>query len=33
MIHSLDGEAKRFGVPGQSIIKIWIAKKLKEVSK
>ncbi|MBW1945994.1 MAG: CopG family transcriptional regulator [Deltaproteobacteria bacterium] len=33
MIHSLDKEAKRLGVPRQSIIKIWIAEKLKEVSK
>jgi len=33
MIHSLDKEAKRLGVPRQSIIKIWIAEKLKEISK
>ncbi len=33
MIHSLDREAKRLGVPRQSIIKIWIAERLKEVSK
>jgi len=33
MIHSLDKEAKRLGVPRQSIIKIWIAERLKEVSK
>ncbi len=33
MIHSLDKEAKRLGVPRQSIIKIWIADRLKEVSK
>ena len=32
MIHSLDKEAKRLGVPRQSIIKIWIAERLKEVS-
>jgi len=32
MIHSLDREAKRLGVPRQSIIKIWIAERLKEVS-
>jgi hypothetical protein len=32
MIHSLDKEAKRLGVPRQSIIKIWIAEKLKEAS-
>ncbi len=29
MIHSLDKEAKRLGVPRQSIIKIWIAERLK----
>ena len=33
MIHSLDKEAKRLGVPRQSIIKMWIAERLKEVSK
>ena len=33
MIHSLDREAKRLGVPRQSIIKIWIAERLKEISK
>ena len=33
MIHSLDKEAKRLGVPRQSIIKIWIAERLKAVSK
>ena len=33
MIHSLDKEAKRLGVPRQSIIKIWIAERLKKVSK
>ena len=32
MIHSLDKEAKRLGVARQSIIKIWIAERLKEVS-
>ncbi len=32
MIHSLDREAKRLGVPRQSIIKIWIAERLKEAS-
>ena len=32
MIHSLDKEAKRLGVPRQSIIKIWIAERLKELS-
>jgi hypothetical protein len=33
MVHSLDKEAKRRGVPRQSIIKIWIAERLKEISK
>ena len=33
MIQSLDKEAKRLGVPRQSIIKIWIAERLKEISK
>jgi hypothetical protein len=33
MIHSLDREAKRLGVPRQSIIKIWIAERLKEAAK
>ena len=33
IIQSLDKEAKRLGVPRQSIIKMWIAEKLKEVSK
>ena len=32
MIHHLDKEAKRLGVPRQSIIKIWIAERLKNVS-
>jgi hypothetical protein len=31
MIHSLDREAKRLGVTRQSIIKIWIADRLKEL--
>ena len=30
MIHSLDEEAKRLGVPRQSIIKIWIAERLEK---
>ena len=30
MIHSLDKEAKRLGVPRQSIIKIWLAERLKK---
>jgi len=32
MIHRLDKEAKRLGVPRQSIIKIWIAERLKKGS-
>jgi macrodomain Ter protein organizer (MatP/YcbG family) len=32
MIQDLDKEAKRLGVPRQSIIKIWIAERLKKVS-
>jgi macrodomain Ter protein organizer (MatP/YcbG family) len=32
MIHDLDKEAKRLGVPRQSIIKIWIAERLKKGS-
>ena len=32
MIHRLDREAKRLGVPRQSIIKIWIAERLQRVS-
>ena len=30
MIHSLDKEADRLGVTRQSIIKVWIAERLKE---
>ncbi|MFC1672096.1 type II toxin-antitoxin system BrnA family antitoxin [Planctomycetota bacterium] len=30
MIHSLDKEAKRLGVPRQSIIKVWLAERLEE---
>ena len=33
MIQSLDKEAKRLGVTRQSIIKIWIAERLKPISK
>ena len=29
MVHGLDREAKRMGVPRQSLIKIWIAERLK----
>jgi len=32
MIHRLDKEAKRLGVPRQSIIKIWIAERLQKIS-
>jgi hypothetical protein len=32
MIHQLDKEAKRLGVPRQSIIKVWIAERLKQAS-
>ena len=31
MIHRLDKEAKRLGVPRQSLIKIWIAERLEGV--
>jgi hypothetical protein len=30
MIHSLDKEAKRMGVPRQSIIKVWLAERLEK---
>jgi len=32
MIQSLDKEAKRLGVPRQSIIKIWLAERLQQIS-
>ncbi len=32
MIHSLDREARRLGVPRQSIIKMWIAERLERAS-
>ena len=32
MIHSLDKEAKRLGVTRQSIIKVWVAERLKKAS-
>ncbi len=32
MIHSLDKEARRLGVPRQSIIKIWLAERLEQTS-
>ena len=30
MIHALDKEAKRLGVPRQSIIKLWLAERLEK---
>ena len=33
MIHRLDKEAKRLGVPRQSLIKVWIADKLQKLTK
>lgn len=32
MIHSLDKEAKRLGVTRQSVIKVWLAERLKKAS-
>ena len=32
MIHLLDKEAKRLGVPRQSIIKVWVAERLGKAS-
>ncbi len=32
MVHSLDREAKRLGVTRQSVIKLWLAERLKQVS-
>lgn len=32
MIQQLDKEAKRLGVPRQSIIKVWVAERLEKVS-
>jgi len=31
MIHSLDKEAHRLGVPRQSIIKVWLAERLEKI--
>ena len=31
MIQSLDKEAKRLGVPRQSIIKVWVAERLERI--
>jgi hypothetical protein len=33
MIRSLDQEAGRLGVPRQSVIKVWIAERLSELTK
>ena len=30
ILHSLDKEAKRLGVPRQSIIKVWVAERLEK---
>lgn len=30
MVHSLDKEAQRLGVPRQSIIKLWVAERLEK---
>ena len=32
MIHLLDKEAKRLGVPRQAIIKVWVAERLEKAS-
>ena len=32
MVHLLDKEARRLGVPRQSIIKVWVAERLEKVS-
>ena len=32
MIHRLDKEAKRLGIPRQSIIKVWVAERLEKAS-
>jgi len=32
MIHLLDREARRLGVPRQSIIKVWVAERLEKAS-
>ncbi len=33
MIQSLDKEAKRLGVPRQSVIKVWVADRLEKMKK
>ncbi len=32
MVHQMDKEAKRLGLPRQAIIKVWIAERLKKAS-
>ncbi|MBI3344412.1 MAG: CopG family transcriptional regulator [Gammaproteobacteria bacterium] len=32
MVHLLDREAKRLGVPRQSVIKVWVAERLEKTS-
>ena len=32
MVHLLDKESKRLGVPRQSIIKVWVAERLEKAS-
>jgi hypothetical protein len=32
MVHSLDREAKRLGVPRQSLIKVWVAERLERAT-
>lgn len=32
MIHLLDKEARRLGVPRQSVIKVWVAERLEKAS-
>ena len=32
MIHQLDKEAKRLGVPRQSVIKVWVAERLRKAA-
>jgi hypothetical protein len=32
MVHSLDREAKRLGVPRQSLIKVWVAERLEQAT-
>lgn len=31
VIHSLDKEAKRLGVPRQSVVKVWVAERLEKL--